>query len=151
MDADQNLGAPASLVVEYKSMALIVRGGISIALIITLLIFTEALTNIIAVVALSAWFIVALIMLRKAYLNTAFTLTDQGINIHGRNLVEWRSITEFSIETERIESDVIERILVKSKTSKDHKFDLEDLSVSKDALHLWLDYYKAKKKIRPRF
>lgn len=144
MNNDQNLIAPSTLVIEYKSMTLIIRGVLSLVIIVALGILTDALSNILALVVLSIWMGFAMLWIKKAYLDTALKITDNGIKINDKHNVEWHHIVDFYIKTIVVEDGEFERLFINTEIGN-FKFDLDDLDVDKERLNRWLKFYKQRK------
>jgi hypothetical protein len=141
MDNRFNFDTPTTLVIEYNSVLLIVRGVISIVIIIALLTMTKALSNILAVILLSFWFAIASLSIKKAYFNTALIITVSGIKINDKHIIGWNLIENFSIKTVIVDGTEAEKLIINSR-SKNFTFDMGDLNIDKEALNSWIKFYK---------
>lgn len=141
MNNDQHLISPSTLVLEYKSMSLIVRGVLSIVAIVALIILTDALTNVLAIAVLSMWLVIAILLIKKAYLDTALIITNTGFKINDKYKVEWHHVGDFYIKTIVVEDGEFERLFINTERGN-FKFDLDDLVVDKERLNRWIKFYK---------
>jgi hypothetical protein len=125
MNSDQHLIPPSTLVVEYKSMSLIIRGLLSVVAIIALIILTDALSNVLAIAVLSIWFVLAILWIKKACLNTALIITDTKVIINDKYKVEWPQIGDFYINTIVAEDGKFERLFINTEKGN-FNFNLDD-------------------------
>ncbi len=141
MNKDQDFSTPSTLVIEYKSISLVIRGVLSIAIIVALTILTNALSNILAIVVLSIWLAIAILWLKKAYLDTALIITDNGIKINDKHNIEWHTVDNFFIKTTVVDDGEIETLIINTEKG-DFKFDLDDLNIDKERLNRWIKFHK---------
>jgi len=141
MNNEQDFSIPSALVIEYKSTSLVIGGVLSIIAIVALTIFTKALSNIILIIALGIWLVVALTWLKKAFLETALIITDKQIKINDKHTIEWHTVDNFYIKTIVWDDGNQETLIINTK-KRDFKFDLAEVDIDKERLNRWIKFYK---------
>lgn len=138
------LHPPSTLVIEYRSISLAIRGIGSVIIIVVILIVADVLSNILALTILGIWLVISVLWIKKAFIDTALIITNVGVKINSKQIIEWDHITKFLTKTIVIDGDEVERIMINAG-NKHFQFDMEDLEVDKERLIRWIAFFKQRR------
>lgn len=141
MTDDQSHIQPSVLVAEYRSFLMIFKAIATLALIVVVLVKTNSLSNILAIIGLMAGSGIAIYWIKKSRIETAFVIDEYGINVHDGPIIPWNAIEDLFIKITNTSDGVSERVVIETK-NKTYKFYLDELIVDRQKLDRWVTYYR---------